>query len=189
MSYGGRGGGGRGRGRGGARGGRGSGRGGRAPTSANGGIWKSKLTCFGCRGTGHTIRDCRKVKGGAAAGRRGEKSCYNCGASDHSANACDKPWTNYAHAKCFVCDKVGHLSRACPENAKGVYVNGGSCKICGAVDHLVKDCPKNNARRAEATVGEEGAVVDEEDEDEGRKEDGEAKTKEAAKRGRREVVF
>jgi len=128
------------------------------------------------------------VKGGAAAGRRGEKSCYNCGASDHSANACDKPWTNYAHAKCFVCDKVGHLSRACPENAKGVYVNGGSCKICGAVDHLVKDCPKNNARRAEATVGEEGAVVDEEDEDEGRKEDGEAKTKEA-KRGRREVVF
>jgi hypothetical protein len=57
------------------------------------------------------------------------------------------------------------------------------------VDHLVKDCPKNNARRAEATVGEEGAVVDEEDEDEGRWEDGEAKTKEAAKRGRREVVF
>lgn len=145
------------------------------------------MICFGCRGTGHTIRDCRKVRGGGASGRRGEASCYNCGARDHSANACERPWTNYAHAKCFVCDEVGHLSRACPKNAKGVYVNGGSCKMCGAVDHLVKDCPKNaRARRAaaeEATVEKEGgARIDEEMEASSKR--GEGKEKK-----RREVVF
>ena len=72
---------------------------------------------------------------------RGEKSCYNCGAKDHSANDCDQAWTNYEHAKCFVCGETGHLSRSCPRNEKGVYVNGGCCKICKAKDHLVKDCP------------------------------------------------
>lgn len=145
------------------------------------------MICFGCRGTGHTIRDCRKVRGGGASGRRGDASCYNCGARDHTANACERPWTNYAHAKCFVCDEVGHLSRACPKNAKGVYVNGGSCKMCGAVDHLVKDCPKNaRARRAaaeEATVEEEGgARIDEGMEASSKR--GERKEKK-----RREVVF
>lgn len=79
------------------------------------------------------------------------------------------------------------MSRACPKNAKGVYVNGGSCKMCGAVDHLVKDCPKNaRARRAaaeEATVEEEGeARIDEGME-------ASSKTGERKEKKRREVVF
>jgi len=81
------------------------------------------------------------AKGGSATMRRGEKTCYNCGASDHAARDCAAAWTNYAHAKCFVCGETGHLSKSCPRNERGVYVNGGECKICKAKDHLVKDCP------------------------------------------------
>jgi hypothetical protein len=40
-----------------------------------------------------------------------------------------------------VCGETGHLSKSCPRNERGVYVNGGECKICKAKDHLVKDCP------------------------------------------------
>ena len=30
----------------------------------------------------------------------------------------------YPYAKCFICGEVGHLSRACPENPKGLYPHG-----------------------------------------------------------------
>ena len=108
----------------------------------HGGIFKNKLVCFGCRRTGHSLRDCRYYNGGDASGRRGEKICYNCGSSEHALRDCPEPNSNFAFAKCFVCDKVGHLSKNCPENKSGLYVNGGQCRICKGVDHLAKDCPK-----------------------------------------------
>lgn len=33
----------------------------------------------------------------------------------------------YPYAKCFICGEVGHLSRACPENPKGLYPHGNLC--------------------------------------------------------------
>ena len=109
--------------------------------SRDGGIWKSKLICFGCRGVGHSLRDCRVKKGGAQGGARGDKICYNCGSKEHPARDCKEPWTNYKFAKCFVCGETGHLVRDCPKNSQGIYINGGACKICKGTDHLAKDCP------------------------------------------------
>ena len=101
----------------------------------------SKLICFGCRGTGHSLRDCRVTKGGAQGGERGKKTCYNCGSEDHAARDCKAPNSNFKFAVCFTCGETGHLVRACPKNAQGIYINGGACKICKGTDHLAKDCP------------------------------------------------
>ena len=146
---GGRGGGGRGGGRGGGgRGGgvaSGGGRGGVFPGgSRDGGIWKSKLVCFGCRGTGHSLRDCRVMKGGANGGVRGKKTCFNCGGDDHAARDCKEPNTNFKFAVCFTCGETGHLVRDCPSNKRGIYINGGACKICKGTDHLAINCPSKD---------------------------------------------
>ena len=144
---GGRGGGGRGRGGGGRGGGMasGGGRGGAFPGgSRDGGIWKSKLVCFGCRGTGHSLRDCRVMKGGANGGVRGKKTCFNCGGDDHAARECKAPNSNFKYAVCFTCGETGHLVRDCPSNKQGIYINGGACKICKGTDHLAMHCPSKD---------------------------------------------
>ena len=144
---GGRGGGGRGRGGDGRGGGMasGGGRGGAFPGgSRDGGIWKSKLVCFGCRGTGHSLRDCRVMKGGANGGVRGKKTCFNCGGDDHAARECKAPNSNFKFAVCFTCGETGHLVRDCPSNKQGIYINGGACKICKGTDHLAMHCPSKD---------------------------------------------
>jgi zinc finger CCHC domain-containing protein 9 len=68
---------------------------------------------------------------------------------DHSLSACRKrpdPSNPTPYATCFVCLSQGHLSSQCPQNERGVYVNGGACKICGSVKHRAKDCPKIRVR-------------------------------------------
>ena len=84
------------------------------------------------------------MKGGAQGGARGKKMCYNCGSEEHAARDCKAPNSNFAFAVCFVCGETGHLSRACPKNAQGIYINGGACKICKGTDHLAKDCPSKD---------------------------------------------
>ena len=145
--------------------------------SRDGGIWKSKLICFGCRGVGHSLRDCRVKKGGAQGGARGDKICYNCGSKEHPARDCKAPWTNYQFANCFVCSQTGHLASQCPKNAQGIYINGGACKICKGTDHLAKDCPSRGkcvrcgveghmAAQCPHPYGYEKPKVEEQDEDE-----------------------
>jgi zinc finger CCHC domain-containing protein 9 len=81
-----------------------------------------------------------------------------CNGTDHSLSACRKrtdPSNPTPYATCFVCLATGHLSAQCPQNVRGVYINGGACKICGDVKHRAKDCPKIKAKE-EATEGDFG---------------------------------
>ena len=34
------------------------------------------------------------------------------------------------------------MAKACPDNPKGLYPNGGGCVFCGSVEHLKRDCPR-----------------------------------------------
>lgn len=69
----------------------------------------------------------------------------------------------FPYAKCFICGEVGHLSRSCPDNPRGLYPRGeveemiqdnyshmlcntgGGCKVCGSVEHLKANCPVKNS--------------------------------------------
>lgn len=34
----------------------------------------------------------------------------------------------FPYAKCFMCGEMGHLSRSCPDNPKGLYAEGKCTK-------------------------------------------------------------
>jgi zinc finger CCHC domain-containing protein 9 len=75
---------------------------------------------------------------GKGAGRA-KSTCYNCGSTEHSVHDCKAPaaagGAAFRFASCFVCGEKGHISRECPQNAKGIYIKGGCCKLCqGACD-------------------------------------------------------
>jgi zinc finger CCHC domain-containing protein 9 len=106
----------------------------------------SKTTCFNCREVGHSAANCPTAVKGA------KKICFRCGKDDHRLDDC--PVQNelgrggpLPFASCFVCGEMGHLSGACPQNSKGVYVNGGCCKICGGKDHIESRCPDDTEER------------------------------------------
>src|SRR5579859_1733391 len=98
--------------------------------------------CFVCRQTGHLSQDCPKNAANGASSANGGKICYRCGRIDHSLKDCKKapvkqpqkrqregsisgsedetPEKEFLpYAKCYVCQKVGHLAGNCSENDRG----------------------------------------------------------------------
>ena len=100
---------------------------------------------------------------------RHKRCCYKCGSLDHRLALCPqiimigknttKKYNNIElpFAICFICQNQGHLANQCPNNDKGIYVNGGSCKTCGSKFHLSKECP------AAATTKETNSEKEEDD--------------------------
>ncbi|NXX49110.1 ZCHC9 protein, partial [Tricholaema leucomelas] len=114
---------------------------------------KKAMVCFHCREPGHGVADCPAV---LESEEMGTGICYRCGSTEHDIGKCrakvDPAVGAFPYAKCFICGEMGHLSRSCPDNPKGLYAEGGGCKLCGSVEHFKKDCPeKQNADQV--TVG------------------------------------
>ncbi|XP_021136945.2 zinc finger CCHC domain-containing protein 9 [Columba livia] len=114
---------------------------------------KNAMVCFHCREPGHGVADCPAV---LESQDMGTGICYRCGSTEHDISKCkakvDPAVGPFPYAKCFICGEMGHLSRSCPDNPKGLYAEGGSCRLCGSVEHFRKDCPeKQNADQV--TVG------------------------------------
>ncbi|XP_014815972.1 PREDICTED: zinc finger CCHC domain-containing protein 9 [Calidris pugnax] len=114
---------------------------------------KNAMVCFHCREPGHGVADCPAV---LESQDMGTGICYRCGSTEHDIGKCkakvDPAVGPFPYAKCFICGEMGHLSRSCPDNPKGLYAEGGCCKLCGSVEHFKKDCPeKQNADQV--TVG------------------------------------
>ena len=45
----------------------------------------------------------------------------------------------FPFAKCFICQEMGHLSRSCPENPRGLYPQGTTCDISLTLQRAMKN--------------------------------------------------
>ncbi|XP_006037115.1 zinc finger CCHC domain-containing protein 9 [Alligator sinensis] len=126
---------------------------------------KHAMVCFHCRKPGHGIADCPAALENQDMGTG---ICYRCGSTEHEISKCkakiDPAVGEFPFAKCFICGEMGHLSRSCPDNPKGLYAEGGCCRLCGSVEHFKKDCPENQ-NSDQVTVGRwsRGMSADHED--------------------------
>ncbi|KAM9137566.1 zinc finger CCHC domain-containing protein 9 isoform 1-T2 [Pangshura tecta] len=115
---------------------------------------KNTMVCFHCRKPGHGIADCPAA---LESQDMGTGICYRCGSTEHEITKCrakvDPALGKFPYAKCFICGEMGHLSRSCPDNPKGLYAEGGCCRLCGSVEHFKKDCPENQNSDQAVTVG------------------------------------
>ncbi|XP_023804008.1 zinc finger CCHC domain-containing protein 9, partial [Cyanistes caeruleus] len=116
---------------------------------------RNAMVCFHCREPGHGVADCPAV---LESQDMGTGICYRCGSTEHDISKCrakvDPAAGPFPYAKCFICGEMGHLSRSCPDNPKGLYAEGGGCKLCGSVEHFKKDCPeKQNAGELQGVWG------------------------------------
>lgn len=60
------------------------------------------------------------------------------------------------------------MAKACPDNPKGLYPNGGGCRFCGSVEHLKSECPRKVQKDAKdeikvTTIGKRGIEEEEDD--------------------------
>uniref|UniRef100_A0A8D2PUB4 Zinc finger CCHC-type containing 9 n=1 Tax=Zosterops lateralis melanops TaxID=1220523 RepID=A0A8D2PUB4_ZOSLA len=124
-------------------------------------VFSSPKVCFHCREPGHGVADCPAV---LESQDMGTGICYRCGSTEHDLSKCrakvDPAAGPFPYAKCFICGEMGHLSRSCPDNPKGLYAEGGGCKLCGSVEHFKKDCPeKQNAGELQGMWGGSGSAT------------------------------
>ncbi|NXG60406.1 ZCHC9 protein, partial [Hemiprocne comata] len=86
---------------------------------------KNAMVCFHCREPGHGVADCPAV---LESQDMGTGICYRCGSTEHDISQCkakvDPAVGPFPYAKCFICGEMGHLSRSCPDNPKGLYAEG-----------------------------------------------------------------
>jgi zinc finger CCHC domain-containing protein 9 len=139
------------------------------------------MICYNCRKTGHSIHNCPDAtdaiknyskKGGgknsssSSSADTGSRICYACGSTEHGLANCPNKHKNsktdgelpdLPFATCFVCQGQGHLASQCPQNEKGVYVNGGACSHCQSVRHLATACPTQ--QKAERSREDEAKAV------------------------------